>query len=39
MGRKIPLWVLVLVVFLGINFTVVFGWFVRHATAGGEKGK
>lgn len=37
MERKIPVWVLVLVVFLGLNFTVVFGWCVIHVYEGGEK--
>ena len=30
MNRKMPLWLLVLVVFLGINATVLFGWSVRR---------
>jgi hypothetical protein len=37
MGKKIPLWVLLLVVFLGVNFTVLFGWAVYHTYEGGEK--
>ena len=31
MNRKIPLWLLVLVVFLGLNALVIFGWNVRRA--------
>ena len=31
MNRKIPLWLLVLVVFLGLNALVIFGWSVRRA--------
>jgi hypothetical protein len=37
MERKIPVWVLALVVFLGINLTVLFGWAVYHANTGGER--
>jgi len=37
MEKKIPVWVLVLVIFLGINCTVLFGGAVRHVFLGGEK--
>lgn len=39
MGKNIPLWVLVLVVFLGINFTVIFGGVAHYVAAGGNLGK
>jgi hypothetical protein len=34
---QIPVWVLVLIIFLGINGTVLFGWAVRHVFEGGDK--
>lgn len=37
MERKIPVWILALVVFLGINFTVIFGWAVYLTDAGGKE--
>ena len=37
MDKKIPVWILALVVFIGLNLAVVFGWFVRHASEGREK--
>jgi hypothetical protein len=35
MDKKIPVWVLVLVVFLGLNFTVLFGGLVYHVEVNG----
>lgn len=37
MEKKVSVWVLVLVVFLGLNFTVAFGWCLIHVYEGGEK--
>jgi hypothetical protein len=37
MEKKIPVWVLVLVIFLGLNGTVLFGWAIRHVFVGGKK--
>jgi hypothetical protein len=37
MEKRIPVWVLALVVFTGANLAVIFGWFVRHVSEGGEK--
>ena len=31
MNKKVPLWLLILVVYVGLNLLVVFGWAVRHA--------
>jgi hypothetical protein len=37
MEKKIPVWVLVLVIFLGINGTVLFGWAVHHVSMGKKR--
>lgn len=37
MEKKIPVWLLVLVIISGLNFTVLFGWLVRHVAEGGGK--
>ncbi len=37
MEKKIPVWVLVLIIFLGINGTVLFGWAVHHVSVGKKK--
>jgi hypothetical protein len=35
--KKIPVWVLAFVIFLGINLSIVFGWMVQHASEGGTQ--
>lgn len=37
MEKKIPVWILVLVIFLGLNGTVLFGWAVRNVSLGDKK--
>jgi hypothetical protein len=35
--KKVPIWLLYLLIILWMNFTVVFGWAVLHANKGGTK--
>lgn len=37
MEKKIPVWFLILVLFIGINITVLFGWSVQHIAEKGDK--
>jgi hypothetical protein len=37
MNKYIPVWILALVVFAGINFTVLFGGAVKHVLEGGDQ--
>lgn len=37
MNKKVPLWLLALTIFAGINLTVLFGWAVQHVQKGGDR--
>ena len=37
MNRKIPVWVLLLVILVGLNLIVLFGWAVRHTVGGYDR--
>jgi hypothetical protein len=37
MGKNVPLWLLALVVFVGINLVVLFGWSVQYVNEGGKR--
>ena len=37
MNRKIPVWILLLIILVGLNVVVLFGWAVRHAVWGYDR--
>ena len=37
MGKKIEIWILLLIVWLGLVFTIVFGWSVRSELIGSKR--